>query len=281
MASGKPLLGVEPRGQFRVWYWNGEDPYEELERHVAAAMLYYGLTREELDGRFFLDSGRDMKLVLATQQQHGAIISAPVVEDVIATIEANGIDVFQVDPFVSSHQVRENDNDAIDLVTKQWADIANVTGCAIELVHHVRKTNGAEITPEDARGGNALVNATRVTRTLTRMTEGEAKNLGITERRRYFRFGDAKENLTPPRSDDKTEWMKLESQPLGNGEGSTPVEAMMTGDNIGVVTRYNPPSAAATHEGGAVDEALRAIQPVSLGAMTSEPGITGWGTRSP
>src|SRR5690349_16778256 len=32
MASGRPLLGVEPAGRLRVWIWNGEDPFEELQR---------------------------------------------------------------------------------------------------------------------------------------------------------------------------------------------------------------------------------------------------------
>ena len=36
MATGQNLLGVEPVRPMRVWYWNGEDPQEELERRVLA-----------------------------------------------------------------------------------------------------------------------------------------------------------------------------------------------------------------------------------------------------
>ena len=32
MATGRPLLGILPPKRARVWYWNGEDPYDELER---------------------------------------------------------------------------------------------------------------------------------------------------------------------------------------------------------------------------------------------------------
>jgi hypothetical protein len=32
MASGKPLLGVHFKHPLRIWYWNGEDPREEMER---------------------------------------------------------------------------------------------------------------------------------------------------------------------------------------------------------------------------------------------------------
>jgi hypothetical protein len=37
MVTGKPLLGVPPSQLLRVWYWNGEDPMDELQRRFAAA----------------------------------------------------------------------------------------------------------------------------------------------------------------------------------------------------------------------------------------------------
>jgi len=30
IATGRPLLGITPRKRARVWYWNGEDPFDEL-----------------------------------------------------------------------------------------------------------------------------------------------------------------------------------------------------------------------------------------------------------
>ena len=164
MASGKPLLGAAPSGPLRVWLWNGEDPIEELQRRVAACMMHYGLTREDVGDRLFVDTGRHMPIVLATAARDGARIAEPVVRDVIRTIEENRIDVFQVDPFVSSHRVSENDNNAIDMVAKRWAYVADVTRCAVELVHHVRKLNGAEVTVEDGRGAIALIAASRSAR---------------------------------------------------------------------------------------------------------------------
>src|SRR4029077_21034750 len=41
MATGRALLGVLPPRRVRVWLWNGEDPYDELERRVGATCLYY------------------------------------------------------------------------------------------------------------------------------------------------------------------------------------------------------------------------------------------------
>lgn len=237
MASGKPLLGVKPRGQFRVWLWNGEDPMDELQRRVAAVMLHYGLTRDDVGDRLFLDSGRQMEIILAQDSREGTAIAMPVAEALAATILAHKIDVMQVDPFVSSHRVSENDNGAIDMVSKQWAKIADFTGCAIDLVHHVRKLNGAEITVEDSRGAVSLIATSRSARALTKMQKGEAVKLGIADRwQRFFRFGDGKNNLAPPSGEGAlaSGWMEIVPVSLGNGGGEG-LARVLDGDSVGVV----------------------------------------------
>lgn len=258
MASGKPLLGVEPRGQFRVWLWNGEDPRDELERRIAATMLHYGLTPDDVGGRLFVDSGRDMEIVLASDTRDGAKIAAPVVGALMQTLIENRIDVMQVDPFVSSHRVSENDNGAIDLVSKQWAKIANCTGCAVDLVHHVRKLNGAEVTVEDSRGAVSLIATSRSARALTKMSASEASRAGLeADRGRLFRFGDGKNNLALPAGADAV-WYRLASVGLGNGVGDG-IEAVATGDSVGVVTVFEPPEPAPARgeESDKILEALR------------------------
>ena len=137
MVTGRKLVGTKPKGRFRVWLWNGEDPLEEIQRRVVAACLRYSIKPADQDG-LFVDSGRDQPIIIAQQDRGGFTIAVPVVEAVIAAIRERGIDVMVIDPFVSSHRVSENDNGAIDAVAKTWADIANVTGCAVELVHHSR-----------------------------------------------------------------------------------------------------------------------------------------------
>ena len=54
MASGRPLLKLKAEGPFRVWYWNGEDPMEELQRRFAAAARHHGLRAEDLGDRLFV-----------------------------------------------------------------------------------------------------------------------------------------------------------------------------------------------------------------------------------
>jgi hypothetical protein len=262
MASGKPLLGVKSRGQFRVWLWNGEDPRDELDRRISAAMQHYGLTPDDVGDRLLVDSGMEQEIVLAKEARDGALIVEPVAGALISALQRKQIDVFTADPFVSSHKVSENNNGAIDLVVKRWAKIAYVTRASIELVHHVRKTNGEEVTVEDARGASALVNGTRAARALTRMTGKEGQSLGVAEPWRYFRSGGvAKGNMTPPYGlpADRAEWFTLKSEQLGNGQGEG-LEAIMTGDAVGVVTRAALTTMAAAHDPGEVEKALQLIR---------------------
>ena len=215
IVTGRPLLGLAPDEQVNVWYWNGEDPEEELQRRIAAACLHYGIKPCELEG-LFVDSGRKQKIILAEMTKQGAKIAQPLVDQVIRTIQENKIGLLIVDPFVASHRVTENDNSAIELVASTWADIADVTGCAIELVHHSRKTGGAEITVEDGRGGSALLAKARSARVLNGMSEEEAARAGVDKRRSFVRMENGKANLAP--AADQAAWHQLVSVDLGNGD---------------------------------------------------------------
>lgn len=251
MATGKNLIGAEPAGKLKVWVWNGEDPRDELQRRVAAACLHYGITRDEIKGQLFVDSGRDRPIVLAEDTRDGTKIAKPLVDQLIKVIREKGIDHLTIDPFVSSHRVTENDNNAIDRVVKLWAYIADVTGCSVSLVHHSRKTGGAEVSAEDARGASALVSAARSVRTLNRMSSAEAAKAGITGNPGQYFFVDAslgKANLAPPA--EKRSWYHLKSVALGNNDG------LEAGDNVGVVTTWTWSPASDRISG----TTLRAIQ---------------------
>ena len=80
IATGRPLLGLVPAESTPYWYWNGEDPLEELQRRVMAAAMHFGVERHQLEGRLFLDSGRRMPIILATQTRDGAKLARPVSE---------------------------------------------------------------------------------------------------------------------------------------------------------------------------------------------------------
>jgi hypothetical protein len=136
-----------------------------------------------------------------------------------------------IDPFVKSHKVTENDNNAIDQTATEWAGIADICGCSIELSHHSRKTNGAEITVEDARGAGALINASRSARVLNKMSREEAKSAYLEPdvAWRYYRIDNGKANMAPP--SEKAQWYKLATVSLANG------------DDVGAATAWTWPNA--------------------------------------
>lgn len=160
MVTGFDLLGVGsakmPQRPLKVWVWNGEDPEEEIVRRLKGICLYYGqaaaqdeeepaherfdFTFEDLDGRLFLNSGRDMPIKIATLDRYGHSIklAEPVVDDMIETIGDNEIDVTMIDPFINAHSVPENDP-AIDAVVGAFKDVAHRSNSSVEHVQHTRK----------------------------------------------------------------------------------------------------------------------------------------------
>jgi hypothetical protein len=241
MATARPLLGETPERPLRVWAWNGEDPLEESHRRITAAALHFGIRPDQVEGRIFLDSGREQELKIAITGRDGVHLNEHVIESVIEHAKANEIDAIIVDPLVSSHSVPENDNGAIDAVVKAWNRVAQECDCAVELVHHSRKPPGGvghtETTVDDARGAGALLAAVRSARTLNRMSEKDAEKFGVESRWRwaYFRVDNGKANLAPPA--EVATWRFMESVDLPNGEGDDP------GDSVGVATPWTPPNA--------------------------------------
>lgn len=218
MVTNRPLLGKEVQeGPLRVWLYNLEDPSEETERRLHAAALHFQIEPEEVGDRLFVDSGRDQPICIAEETSSGARIIKPVSDAVIAELQARKIDVLSIDPFVSSHKISENDNGAIDTVAKEWARIADICNCSINLVHHVRKTNGAEVTAESSRGAVSLIGAARSVIVYNRMTTEEGERAGIAPDKRgfYFRTQNDKSNLAPASSAD---WHRMNNVDLPNGD---------------------------------------------------------------
>jgi 5S rRNA maturation endonuclease (ribonuclease M5) len=233
MATGGKALGIatEP---LCVWSYNGEDPKDELQRKVTATMLHYNITPDMLGGRLFIDSGHDQPVVIARESRDGNVILVPVVDNLIEVIRQRKVDVLQLDPFVSLHQVSENDNSRIDAVVKAFCKVASVTNCAIELVHHSRKTQGPEqhtLTADDARGASSLIGAARSVRLLNGAAAEHAAILAPPgehfDPRRFFSLSNGKSNLAP--QSERSTWFRIAGVALGNGdevgvaEGVTPV----------------------------------------------------------
>lgn len=218
MASDRNLYGKDVKdGPLRVWLYNLEDPQEETERRLHAAAKWFGITPDNVAGRLYSDSGRDQACVIAEETESGARIIRPMVDEIIRELIAREIDVLILDPFVSSHGLSENDNRAMDLVAKEWARIADICDCSINLVHHIRKTNGGEANADSVRGASSLVGAARSVIVYNRMTKEEAEKANIPPEQAsfYFRTQNDKANLSPP---DKADWHRMNNVDLSNGD---------------------------------------------------------------
>lgn len=249
LASGQPLLGKPlHRGPQAVWVFNLEDGTDELERQLSAACAYHGIGPDDCGDRLHLDSGLVQPLCTASEDRDGFTLAEDVFAQLAATVRERRIGTVIVDPFVSSHAVRESSNEAIDAIAKRWKRLAQDTGCAVVLVHHTRKLGDREVTAEDGRGASALPAAARIVLTLNPMTKGEANKLGLEprERRSLVRMDTGKANRAPP---DAATWVKLESQSLGNGG------FWQQHDEVGVARVWHPPE-----EEGIAPDIIQAIQ---------------------
>jgi hypothetical protein len=244
MATAKPILGQYITRPLRVWFWCLEDPHMELVRRIQAVCEHYDITQADLGDRLFIDS-RDQSLCTAQRVRDGVVIQKPVIEDIIAELIEREIDLLIVDPFVSSHDVPENDNGAIDKVVKEWGLVAATANCCVKLIHHIRKTGDGEVSTESARGGKAITDAARSVRVLRPMTEAEGIKARVDNHRQYVRVIIDKANMTA--ASNKATWFRIIGVGLANG------------DHVGVVTTWEWPDAFA---GITPEDTLRVQQAV-------------------
>jgi hypothetical protein len=229
MASGRELLGETVTPDLKVWIYNLEDERIEMERRFVAAMQFHDIDSAEIEGRLFYDTGRERPLCTAITLSNRVEIVQPEVQALEHEIKRRGIDVLVIDPFISSHQVPESDNGAIDLIVKEWVRLSDRCDCAIELVHHTRKTYGQEVTSEAGRGAVAMLAAARSGRALNKMQPQQREDAGIVDDGcSYFSIDRDKANLAP---EGVREWRKISPFTLANG------------DSVGVCEKWEWPDA--------------------------------------
>jgi hypothetical protein len=202
MATARNLLGEQPKERLRVWYHNGEDSLEELNRRLAAICQHYAIPQSELSGWFFMTSGNEVPLRVARGYSN-LVINTGLIENINSQIGDNEIDVATFDPLVTLHGVPENDTGKMDTVVRIFAGIADQQNCAVELSHHTRKLmagSTADYSVDDMRGAGAVKDAMRAVRMLNRMTPKDAEDVGILEHERaaYFRLDRVKGNNSRP-----------------------------------------------------------------------------------
>jgi hypothetical protein len=236
LAIGRALFADKVFQRVNVAVLNLEDPLDELERRLAALMICHRVDRAEVQDRYFLYSSDDRRLTIAALSDDGYEIVHPDEQAIIREIQAHTIGVLFVDPFAESHELEENSNPQMIKAAAAWRRIARATGCAIFLLHHVRKGAAADI--DAARGAKALTDSARVGLILSAMTEDEANEFDVAPENRwsYVRLDDAKSNMAAKAGAAK--WFELHSIELGNGTAAYP-----NGDRVAAIAPWKPPSA--------------------------------------
>lgn len=256
IVTGRPLLGEEVKERTNVWIVNLEDPLEEIQRRVLAAMKHYGIKPDEVRGRLFVNAGRDFSLKFGIQTREGVLPNTKLVEYLCAKIPEKKIGCVFIDPFVGAHSINENDNMAVNAIVAEIRRVADETKAAIGLVHHIRKGNGDDATIDSVRGAGSLIGAARAARVVNRISPDDAARVGLdeTEAKSIFRVDDGKANLAPPA--DAAVYRKMHGVKIDNGEW------------IGVCVPFKLPDA---FDGISVKDAKRAQQIVADAHSDGEP----------
>jgi hypothetical protein len=234
LVTHRKLLGNHVFSQVNGAIFNLEDPMEELERRTAALMIHHSIGRHELEGRLFLHDGEGRGLKLASLDSDGFTVAYPDEQGLIEQITQHNIGVVVCDPFAESHSLEENSNPHMVKAAAAWRRVARATGCAVLLVHHVRKGDATSI--DAARGAKALTDSARVGLLLTTMTAAEADGFGIPvdDRHQYVRLDDVKRNMAPA---GRAAWFQLAQVALGNSSPGYP-----NGDNVAAIAAWQPPN---------------------------------------
>lgn len=218
LCTGRPLLGEEVHERCNVWLINLEDPLDEMQRRILAAMKFYGIKPEEVRGRLFVNAGREFAITFAVQTREGVTPNKALVEYLIKRIPELEIGATFIDPFVGAHMINENDNMAVNAVVAEIRKVADQTNSAIGLVHHIRKGNGEDASIDSVRGAGSLIGAARAARVVNKVTAEAAANLGIDAKTAVglFRVDDGKANLAPPAVN--AVFRRMEGIQIANGD---------------------------------------------------------------
>jgi hypothetical protein len=255
LATGRALTGDHVFRRCRVLLVSLEDDRDELRRRVRAAMLHHGIKLADVKGWLFLAAPKGPKLI--ERSPAGAEQIGGLERLLRETIIRRRIDVVSLDPFVKTHGLEENDNNAIDRVCDLLANLAVELDCAVDAPHHVNKGQGSPAAGDAnrGRGASAFKDAARLVYTLTTMSKEERGQFGIPEReaRRLVRLDSAKVNIAPQAADAR--WYRLVGVPLGNCGDEYP-----HGDEVQTVEPWTPPDMWAKITTAVANEILDQIE---------------------
>ena len=209
--------------QGNVLLINGEDDHHELNRRLAGVLREYEISPGQLAGKLFLQSFYGQSPRLATyDKREDTIHHGALVYKTKAFCLEHNIKLIIIDPLIGFHNAPENTNEAMEQVAAILRFLAKETGAALIVMHHTRKTgSNSEAHAGDAesgRGAVALIWASRIAKTLARMSKDTARkmNLDWSIGLDLRRIDDAKANYA--RAAEGASWFRMKSTQIANGE---------------------------------------------------------------
>jgi hypothetical protein len=217
----------------KVWVWNQEDDAEELRRRLAAVMMQFDVSFDNLGDRLYLDSGVEHPFMLARKMADNTIRQTGDVAATIKWVSGNGIEALLLDPLAELHEANELDNTQMRMVLGQARRIAVETDCAVGIAAHTPKRSRANIDDlvgdvAALRGGGSQGGLTRMVYTMMPMSDKMAKGYALppgATPSQFVRLDGAKNNLA--RIDDEPWWFRREGKIVGDFEAGESVAVLV------------------------------------------------------
>jgi len=227
VAIGRDLCNLGLKCRAKVLLINNEDDMDEIQRRLVAICIYYEISQEEIDDWLYVYSGYNKKILIA-REDNGEVNKSDDYKDLEQFVRNNQIELAVLDPFVSTHNANENDNNKMDMVVSVYKELAGIYKLAVLIIHHTHKMGGSSFSgnAEAGRGASAVKDACRISYTLCRMDSSVAEeyNISIDDQLRLVGLQDAKRNFSLPTGEQI--WFYMETVKIPNG------------DFVGVPRRY-------------------------------------------
>lgn len=172
VAAGRPCLGC-PVQQGHVWYFSAEDKKNRVKERVQEVLKDFTPEERAKAAKYFHCIDAVGKRLFFTISNRGAPEITDVCERISALVGKAVLVV--VDTVSRINQLPENANESMALVVSAGEVIADRTGAAVVLNHHVTKA-GARSGETDmyaGRGGGAFADNCRSLLTLSKATDAQ------------------------------------------------------------------------------------------------------------
>lgn len=191
MATGRNLLGIEPKGRFKWFYYDLFNPLDEVKLRVMAICKTHGIDQKELEGWLFIQSGRDLPLSLITGKE--GIINELAFQRLTRDVKFYKIDGITLDPVIFTSK-SPHTFEVVGALCSRLSVFAKESNIAIELVHLKLSAEWAEMLGENWEVIDALTYAAQTVRELQPMEPVEAARLGLKTHWDHFRISTISSN---------------------------------------------------------------------------------------